>query len=168
MLWKRGGAVASPLILTVSISTPLERMIFVAEFSTTYVQQIAANANAVFTETLVAPKGCIVHRDGSGVVTLRGITNQCRAQYKVTFSGNIAIPTGGTVGEISIALSIDGEALGSATATVTPAAVDNFFNVSSFAYIDVPRGCCVTIGVKNVNTQTIELSNANLIVERVA
>lgn len=138
-----------------------------AEFANTFVQQIAAGGNAVFTETPVAPKNCIVHREGSGVVTLRGMTNQCRAQYKVTFGGNIAIPTGGTVGEISIAISVDGEALGSATATVTPAAVENFFNVSAAAYIDVPRGCCVTVGVKNINDQTIELSNANLIVERV-
>lgn len=84
------------------------------------------------------------------------------------FGGNIAIPTGGTVGEISIALSVDGEALGASTATVTPAAVENFFNVSAFAYVDVPKGCCVTIGVKNVNTQTIELSNANLAVTRVS
>ena len=68
----------------------------------------------------------------------------------------------------SIALAVDGEALGSATATVTPAAVENFFNVSAFAYVNVPRGCCTTIAVKNINTQTIELSNANLIVERVA
>lgn len=139
-----------------------------AEFANTFVQQIAASANAVFTETPVQPKGCVVHRDGSGVITLRGITNQCFARYLVVFGGNIAIPTGGTVEEISVALSVGGEALGSATATVTPAAVENFFNVSAFAYVDVPRGCCVTIGVKNVNTQTIELSNANLAVTRVS
>lgn len=139
-----------------------------AEFSATYVQQVAANANAVFTETPVEPKACIVHREGSGIVTLRGMTNQCYARYLVVFSGNIAIPTGGTVGEISVAISVNGEALGPSTATVTPAAVDNFFNVSAFAYVEVPKGCCVTIGVKNVNTQTIEVSNANLAVTRVS
>ena len=139
-----------------------------AEFANTFVQQIAANANAVFTETPVAPKSCIVHREGSGVITLRGNTNQCYARYLVVFGGNIAIPTGGTVGEISIAISVNGEALGPSTASVTPAAVENFFNVSAFAYVEVPKGCCVTIGVKNVNTQTIELSNANLAVTRVS
>ena len=139
-----------------------------AEFSATYVQQVAANANAVFTETPVESKACIVHREGSGIVTLRGMTNQCYARYLVVFSGNIAIPTGGTVGEISIAISVNGEALGPSTATVTPAAVDNFFNVSAFAYVEVPKGCCVTIGVKNVNTQTIEVSNANLAITRVS
>lgn len=139
-----------------------------AEFTAPYVQQITANSNAVFTETPVEPKPCIVHREGSGLVTLRGITNQCFARYLVVFSGNIAIPTGGTVGEISLALSVDGEPLASSTGTVTPAAVENFFNVSMFAYVDVPKNCCVTVGVKNVNSQTVELSNANLAVTRVS
>lgn len=137
-----------------------------AEFTNTFVQQIAANANAVFTETPVQPTSCIVHREGSGIVTLRGTTNQCYARYLVAFSGNIAVPTGGTAGAISIAIAVEGEALGSATATVTPAAVGDEFNVSAFAYVNVPRGCCVTIAVKNISTQAIEMQNANLIVVR--
>ena len=80
----------------------------------------------------------------------------------------IAIPTGGAVGPISIAIAVEGEALGSATAIVTPAAVDEFFNVFTAAFIEVPRGCCVTVAVKNTSTETIEIENANLIVERVA
>ena len=138
-----------------------------AEFTGIFVQQVAAGANVVFTETPVSGNGCIVHREGSGLVTLRGQTNQCRARYKVTFGGNIAVPTGGTVGPISIAIAVEGEALGSSIATVTPAAVGDEFNVFSAAFIDVPCGCCVSIGVRNVNTQTIEVQNANLIVERV-
>lgn len=138
-----------------------------AEYTNTFVQQVAANGNVVFTETPVCGSNSIVHREGSGIVTLRGITNQCRARYKVTFGGNIAIPTGGTVGSISIAIAIEGEPLGSATATVTPAAVGDEFNIFAAAYVEVPRGCCVTIGIRNINTQTIEVNNANLIVERV-
>lgn len=144
----------------------LKGMIFLAEYTNVTVQQIAANGNAVFNETPVRGSNCIVHREGSGIVTLRGITNQCRARYLVIFSGNIAVATGGTAGAISIAISVEGEALGSATATVTPAAASDEFNVSAFAYIDVPRGCCVTVAVKNISTQTIELQNANLIVTR--
>lgn len=139
-----------------------------AEFANSSIQQITANNNAVFYETPVVSKPCIIHRDGSGLVTLRGITNNCFARYNIFFCGNIAIPTGGTVTEISIAIAVNGEALGSATGTVTPAAVENFFNVAVAARVDVPKGCCVTISIKNINTQTIELSNANLIVERVA
>ena len=139
-----------------------------AEFTGVFVQQVAAGQNVVFTETPVSGSTCVVHRDGSGIVTLRGMTNQCRARYKVVFGGNIAIPTGGAVGPISIAIAVEGEALGSATAIVTPAAVDEFFNVFTAAFIEVPRGCCVTVAVKNTSTETIEIENANLIVERVA
>ena len=137
-----------------------------AEFTNVFVQQIAANGNAVFSETPVSGSNCIVHRDGSGIITLRGMTNQCRARYKVVFGGNIAIPTGGAVGPISVAIAVEGEALGSATAVVTPAAVEDFFNVFAAAFIEVPRGCCVTVAVKNTSTETIELENANVIVER--
>ena len=139
-----------------------------AEYTNAYVQSVAPNANVVFTEEPVSGKGCIVHREGSGLITLRGMTNQCRALFRVTFGGNIAIPTGGTVGEISIAIAIDGEPVPSATATVTPAAVANFFNVFSSVFIEVPKGCCVTVAVRNINTQTIEVENANIIVERAA
>lgn len=139
-----------------------------AEYTNAYVQSVAPNANVVFTEEPVSGKGCIVHREGSGLITLRGMTNQCRALFRVTFGGNIAIPTGGTVGEISIAIAIDGEPVPSATATVTPAAVANFFNVFSSVFIEAPKGCCVTVSVRNINTQAIEVENANIIVERVA
>ena len=138
-----------------------------AQYTNIFVQQIAANGNAVFSETPVAGSNCIVHREGAGIITLRGITNQCRARYLVQFDGNIAIPAGGTVGPISIAIAVEGEALGSATATVTPAAVSDEFSVSRSVYVDVPRGCCVTVAVKNISTQTIELQNASVIVTRV-
>lgn len=138
-----------------------------AEFTNVFVQQVAANGNAIFSETPVSGSNCIVHRDGSGIVTLRGLTNQCRARYKVVFGGNVAIPTGGAVGPISIAIAVEGEALGSATAIVTPAAVNEFFNVFAAAFIEVPRGCCVTVAIKNTSTETIELENANIIIERV-
>ena len=107
-------------------------------------------------------------RDRSGIVTLRGITNQCRARYKVSFGANIAVPTGGTAGPISVALAITGEPLASATATVTPAAVTEFFNIFTAVYIDVPKGCCLTVAVENISTQPISVANANLIVERLA
>lgn len=139
-----------------------------AEYTAIFVQQVAAGQNVAFTEAPVsAGSNSVVHRDGSGIITLRGITNQCRARYKVVFGGNIAIPTGGAVGPISIAIAVEGEALGSATATVTPAAVNDEFNVFAAAMVDVPRGCCVTVSVKNTNAQAIEVQNANIIIERV-
>ena len=139
-----------------------------AEFTNTMLQTVAAGQNVVFTETPVCGGECILHREGAGVVTLKGMTNQCRALYKVSFGGNIQIPAGGTVGEISIALAVEGEPLASATAIVTPAAVEEFFNVYVSVLVEAPRGCCVSVAVENTSDEAIEVQNANLIVERVA
>ena len=139
-----------------------------AEYTNSSVVAVAAGQNVPLTETAVAGKACVVHREGAGIVTLRGLTNQCKARYKVSFGGNIAVPTGGTVEAITAALAVNGEALASATATVTPAAVENYFNVYVAAFVEVPRGCCVTVAAINTSTQTINFANSNLIVERVA
>lgn len=139
-----------------------------AEFTNSVLQSVLTGQNVLFTETPVCSNNCnILHREGSGIVTLKGNTNQCRALYKVSFGGNIAVPTGGTPGAISIAIALEGEALASATATVTPAAVAEFFNVYTSVFVAVPKGCCMTVAVENVSTQTISVQNANLIVERV-
>lgn len=140
-----------------------------AEFTSSAIQTVAAGGNLPLTETSVKGSSCVVHREGAGVVTLRGLTNgQCFARFKVSFGGNIAIPTGGTVGPISVALAVGGEALNSATAIVTPAAVDQYSNVFTAVFVEVPRGCCVTVALKNTSTQAISIANSNLIVERVA
>lgn len=139
-----------------------------AEFTNTNTITVAAGQNMPFTETAVSGSPCIVHREGAGIVTLRGLTNQCRARFKVSFGANLAIPTGGAVGAISAAITVNGEPLNSATGIVTPAATDQYGNVYVAANIDVPRGCCLTVAVKNTSDQAINIANANLIVERVA
>ena len=131
-------------------------------------QTVQANQNVYFTDTVICGNTSITHRDDSGLVTLRGVTNQCRARFKVTFGGNVAIPTGGAVGPISLAIAIDGEAVPATTMIVTPAAVGNFFNVGASVFIDVPRGCCVTTSVQNVGTTAVDVQNANLIITREA
>lgn len=139
------------------------------EITANAIQLVEAGQNVLFTETAVRScKPCIKHREGAGVVTLRGLTNQCNARFLVNFSGNIAIPTGGTVEEISLAIAIEGEPLQSTRMRVTPAAVENYFNVSAQVYIDVPRGCCTSVAVENVSGQAINVQNANLIVTREA
>lgn len=140
-----------------------------AEYTNSVLQTVEVGQNVQFTETPVCcTRGYVQHREGSGIFTLRGITNQCRALYKVSFGGNIQIPEGGTVEEISIAISIDGEPLSSATAIVNPADVESFFNVFTAVFVSVPRGCCLTVAVENTSDQDIGVQNANLIVERVA
>lgn len=131
-------------------------------------QTVAANQNVYFTDDVIGGSMTISHRSNSGLINIRGITNQCRARFRIYFGGNIAIPTGGTVGPITLAIALDGEAVPSTSMIVTPAAVEQFFNVSSSVFVEVPRGCCVTISVKNIGDDAIEVENANLIVERVA
>lgn len=141
-----------------------------AEYSAIPVQSIAVDENVIFANgSRACHKGYIQHRDTSGIFFLKGATNGCRAVYRVTFNGNIAIATGGTVEPISVALTINGEALGNATATVTPAAIGDFFNVSVTTFVDIPCGCCVTVSVENVSDTTdIDLTNGNIIFDRVA
>jgi hypothetical protein len=131
-------------------------------------QTVPANQNVYFTDTITCGNCAITHRDDSGLVTLRGMTGQCRARFRISFGANIAVPTGGTVGPISLAIAIDGEAVRATTMTVTPTVVDAFFNVFSSVFIDVPRGCCVTVSVKNITDVDVDVQNANLIVDRVA
>lgn len=141
------------------------------ELTANAAQTVAAGANALFTDAPVkCNRGYVVHREGAGLVTLRGICNGCSpfARYRVLFLGNISVPTGGTAEAISVALALGGEALPTTTATVTPAAVENAFNVATSAFVDVPRGCCVSLSVRNISTQAINVANANLMIERVA
>ena len=139
-----------------------------AEYTSTAIQTVAAGQNVPLTETAVSSKPCIVHREGAGIATLRGSTQQCKARFRVAFGGNISIPTGGTVEAISAALAINGEPLNSATAIVTPAATDNYFNIFVSAIVEVPRGCCVTVAMENTSTQAVNFANSNMTIDRVS
>lgn len=141
-----------------------------AEYSFLPVQTVEVDDNVFFTDgSRACRKGFIQHRENSGLFFLKGSNNGCKAMYRVTFDANIAIAEGGTVEPISVALTINGETLGNATAIVTPAAIGDFFNVSISTFIDVPCGCCVTVSVENTSdTTAIDVQNANIIFERVA
>ena len=86
-------------------------------------QTVPANQDVYFTNTVVGGSMSISHRNDSGLITLRGNTNQQRARFRVTFGGNIAIPATGTAGPISLVIALEGEGLTPTTMTVTPAAV---------------------------------------------
>lgn len=138
------------------------------EITANAIQTVNENQNVLFTDTPVSGNSSIMHRDGSGLVSIRGLTQQCRARYRVTFGGNIALPATGTAGPISLAIAVNGEAVAPTTMIVTPTAVSTFFNVFSAIFLDVPAGCCSQVSVKNISDVAIEIQNANLIVERVA
>ena len=113
------------------------------EITAIALQTVAANQNVLFTETAVGANNSMLHREGSGLVTLRAQSNsQCRARFKISFGGNIAVPTGETVGPISLAIALNGEAIASTTMIVTPAAVGEFNNIFSAIFLDIPTGCC--------------------------
>ena len=141
-----------------------------AEYSAVAVQTVAVDDNILFDNgSRACRKGFVQHRDDSGIFFLKGATNGCKAVYRVTFVGNVAISTGGTVEPISVALTINGEELGNALATVTPTVAEAFFNVSITNFIEIPCGCCVTVSVENVSdTTAIDVTNANIIFDRVA
>lgn len=138
------------------------------EITANAVQTVLSGQNVLFTESAICGSASIMHRAGSGLITLRGLTNQCRARFRASFGANVAIPTGGTVGPISLAITINGEPIGPTTMIVTPAAVENYFNISTSIFIDVPKGCCLTITVQNTTDESVLVQNANLIIDRVA
>lgn len=140
-------------------------------------QNVAFGQNLLLIDTIPCNRGNVVHRNGSGILTLRGNTPNCFARYEVTFNGNIAVPEGGTAAAIAVSLAVDGEALQSSRAIVTPAAAEQYFNVTSTAIITVPKGCCYTVALENVNAgvgaeivdeQTISVADGNLTVARIA
>lgn len=149
-----------------------------AEYLANAVQNVALNAPVLFTASIPCNKGYIYHEDETGIFILRGITNNCFARYQVTYNGNIAVPEGGAVTPIALAISVNGEARPTSTAIFTPQAVDEFGNVTSTAIITVPRGCCFSVSVRYIDatvndvavdpTPTIEVQNSNLVITRIA
>ncbi len=146
-----------------------------AELSANAVQVVPANGSVVFTETPVpCVRGLVYHRDGSGIIRLanrffRQNINNCwrrNSNYLISFHANIAVPTGGTVEAISLAVAIDGEIDPSSIMTFTPAAVDEYGNVGAEVIVQVPFLCgCSSVSIRNNSTQSINVQNANLVID---
>lgn len=149
------------------------------EFSYNDIQSVALNAPVLLETIIPCTKGYVYHEDETGNFILRGIVNNpCNnyAHYQVTFNGNIAIPTGGAVTPIALALTVNGEPRVTSRAIYTPTAVEEYGNVTSTAIIKVPKGCCFNVAVESVSavsgattpTPNIEVQNANLTISRIA
>ena len=149
-----------------------------AEFIANSEQVIALNSPILFSASIPCTKGYVYFEDETGIFILKGITNNCFARYSVTFNGNIAIPTGGAITPIAIAISENGEPRQSSRAIFTPIETDEYGNVTSTAIITVPKGCCFSVAVRYVDataedaatvpTPSIEVINANLVINRIA
>lgn len=149
-----------------------------AEFVYNEIQLVQPGAPALLEDGIRCNRGLVLHRPGSGILTLRGSNGGCQqfARYRVAFDGNIAVPEDGTVGEIQLALAIDGEIVPTSIAAATPTVVDAYFNVSGFAIVDVPACCCYTVSVRNASEgataaavpPALNLRNLNVEVTRIA
>lgn len=137
------------------------------------IQDVAVNNNILFTDTVVKGNRWISHRNGSGLITLKGLRTcgcECqKARYLVTFSGNISAPAiTGTTEELSVAISIDGEPVQATRMRVTIGTPGNYYNVAASTYIEAPSNCCVKVSVMNTSARLINVQNANLTAVRVA
>ena len=150
-----------------------------AEYLANAVQEVSLNAPVNFSASIPCTKGYVYHEDETGIFILRGITSgQCFATYQVTFNANIALPEeAAEVVPIAIAITVNGEPRLTSRAIFTPAAVDEYGNVTSTAIIKVPRGCCFSLAIENVAStadptvtpaSVIEVQNANLVINRIA
>lgn len=149
-----------------------------AEFISNQIQTVALNNAIELFDSIPCNKGCVYHENGSGNFILKGKTPNCFARYQIVFNGNISIPTGGEITPVGIALSVNGETRNSSLAIFTPSAVEEFGNVTSTAIITVPRGCCFNVSIRYVDatasdpavtpTPSIEVANANLVINRIA
>lgn len=144
-----------------------------AEYSASAVQTVNPGEVVIFTASpSPCNRGLIRHRDDTGNFLLSGWTpSRCgryanSAEYLVDFGANIAIPTGGTIGEISVAITVDGATLPASQMIVTPAAVEQYFNVSRAINVDIWRGCCQTVSIRNTSEQPILVQDANVIFSR--
>lgn len=151
------------------------------EFLYNDIQSVTLNSPVLFRTSIPCTRGYVYHENETGNFILRGIVNNqcnCFAHYQVTFNGNIAVPEGGTVTPIAVAITVNGEPRLTSRAIYTPAAVDEYGNVTSTAIIKVPKGCCFSLGVEYVSgitddpattpTPVINVQNANLTITRIA
>lgn len=132
------------------------------ELTNATVQTVTAGQSVVYTSTAVRGGCAERHREGSSQITLTK-----PGRYLVGFSGNIAIPSDGTAGEISLALTYDGEIIGGSSMRVTPAAVEEYGNVSTQHYVDVYCGCCVNVAVQNTSGVAVLVESPNITAVRV-
>lgn len=149
-----------------------------AEYLANPVQEVALNAPIIFNASIPCNRGYVYHEDETGVFILRGITcGQCFATYQVTFNANIALPEGADVTPIAVAITVQGEPRLTSRAIFSPAAAEDFGNITSTAIIKVPRGCCFSVSVDSVPATTdpavtpapvVEVQNANLVINRIA
>lgn len=114
-------------------------------------QNVALNNTIPFdVVSIPCNKGCVVPL-APGILTLKGSNTNRFSRYEVDLQGNIAIPTGGAVTPIAVAITLNGVVIPDSVAIVTPTAVEDLWHVNTSATITVPCGCCVSVSAAYVD-----------------
>lgn len=122
-----------------------------AKYITTTDQNVALNGTFPFdVVSIPCNKGCVVPI-ATGVLTLKGDTPNRFARYEVELQTNVAIPTGGAVTPIAVAVTLNGVAIPDSVAIVTPAAVEDVWHINTSTTVTVPSGCCVSVSAAYVD-----------------
>ena len=135
-------------------------------------QTIQPGQDVIFSEASVpCTSGLVKFNPGTGAIQLSGNVAgngsgcPCRnntVKYEVEFGANIAVSEGGTPGEISLGIAIGGSTDPSSIMIVTPAAAEEFWNVSRCKIVDVFRGCCQSFSIRNLSDQPIDLTGGSV------
>lgn len=128
-----------------------------SEFINDAAQTVAVGSNVVFANTVYPPCKKVIHREGSGIFTLKG------GRYYVDFGANVA---GAANTQLALAITLNGEELPATRMASTSTAANVANNVSRTTEIEIPSCCCVTLGVRNVGTTDITVYNAGLVLRR--
>lgn len=121
-----------------------------ARYLTATDQNVALNSDIPFDVVSIrCNKGCVIPL-AVGVLTLKGGSTQ-PARYDVTLQANVAVPTGGAVTPLALAITLNGVPIADSVAIVTPAAVEELWHISTSTTITVPCGCCVSVSAAYVD-----------------
>lgn len=122
-----------------------------AEYITSSDVNVALNGTIPFDiVSIPCNKGCVIPIT-TGILNLRGSNTNRFARYDVTVQGNIAIPEGGAVTPIAVAITLNGVAIPTSVAIVTPAAAEDVWHINTSTTITVPCGCCLSVSAAYVD-----------------
>lgn len=126
---------------------------------------VSVGSNVLFPTDRVRTKSCnsccgwLSHDTGSGLFTLtkQGI-------YEIQYNANI---TSADVGQASLVLEQNGEAIGGTQSIYTVATASALGHVSASTLIRVPCGASYTITLTNNSTLALNIQDANIIIKKI-
>lgn len=126
-------------------------MIIISKYITSTDQNVALNNTVPFDiVSIPCNRGCVIPIT-TGVLTLKGNTSNRFARYEVKLQANVAIPEGGAVTPIALAITLNGVAIPDSVAIVTPVATEEFRHINTSVTITVPCDCCVSVSAAYVD-----------------